>query len=131
MEITPVNPWPWSLQVGFSQGQLVEGATRQLFLAGQTSVDGEGQIQHPGNMAAQIQLALENLQAVLAHAGMTLANIVRLNFYTTDVESFLENSEVLAGPFGEAGVVPAGTLLGVTRLAFPGLLIELEATAVA
>jgi enamine deaminase RidA (YjgF/YER057c/UK114 family) len=131
MEITSVNPWPWSLEQGFSQGQLVEGATRQLFLAGQTSVNELGEVQHAGDMGAQIQLALENVKAVLAGAGMTLANVVRLNFYSTDVDSFLQNAGALAGPFGEVGVAPAGTLLGVTRLAFPGLMIELEATAVA
>lgn len=44
MEITPINPWPWSLEQGFSQAQLVDGGTKQLFLAGQTSVNelGEG-----------------------------------------------------------------------------------------
>lgn len=82
-------------------------------------------------MRAQIQLALDNIKAVLAAAGMTLANIVHLNFYTTDVDSFLQNAGVLAEPFGDVAVAPAGTLLGVTRFAFPGLLIELEATAVA
>ncbi len=129
MEITPVNPWPWSLEQGFSQGQLVEGASRQLFLAGQTSVDEDGRVQHEGDMAAQLQLSLENVEAVLKQAGMTLANIVRLSFYTTDVDSFLQNAGVLAGPLEAAGVAPCGTLLGVTRLAYPGLMVELDATA--
>lgn len=126
-----INPWPWSLELGFSQGQLVVGATRQLFLAGQTSVNELGEVQHEGDMAAQIQLAWINTKAVLTGAGMTIANIVRLNFYTTDLDAFFQNAGVLAGPFGEAGVAPAGTLLSVAGLAFPGLLIELEATAVA
>ena len=131
MERTAVNPWTWSLNFGFNQGEVVDGATRVLFCAGQTSVDGDGTPQHPGDMAAQIGLAADNLQAVLAQAGMGLANVVRLNFYTTDVDAFIANAAVLGERTGAAGVAPTGTLLGVARLAFPELMIELEATAVA
>jgi enamine deaminase RidA (YjgF/YER057c/UK114 family) len=131
MERTPVNPWPWSLEFGFSQGELVEGNTRTLFCSGQTSADAEGRPQHAGEMAAQIGLALDNLEAVLAGAGMTLSNVVRLNFYTTDVDAFLQSGGVLGERLGAAGITPPGTLLGVARLAFPELMIEMEATAVA
>jgi len=131
MERTAVNPWTWSVNFGFDQAELVEGAGKVLFCSGQTSVDADGAPQHPGDMAAQITLAVDNLEAVLAEAGMTLANVVRLNFYTTDVDEFLANSGVLGARTGAAGVAPAGTLLGVARLAFPELMIELEATAVA
>src|SRR4051812_29894805 len=131
MERTAVNPWTWSVAFGFNQAELVEGAGKVLFCSGQTSVDADGGPQHPGDMAAQISLAVDNLEAVLADAGMPLANVVRLNFYTTDVDAFLANSAVLGERTGAAGVAPAGTLLGVARLAFPELMIELEATAVA
>ena len=131
MKRTPVNPWPWSLEYGFNQGEIVEGHTRELFLAGQTAMSGDGQPQHAGDMAAQLSLALDNLEAVLAGAGMTLANMVRLNFYTTDVDALFENQGVVAERLGAAGVTPPGTLLGVARLAFPELMVELEATAVA
>jgi enamine deaminase RidA (YjgF/YER057c/UK114 family) len=131
MERTPVNPWPWSLEFGFSQGELVEGHTRTLFCSGQTSADAEGRPQHAGDMAAQIAAALDNLEAVLAAAGMSLSNVVRLNFYTTDVDTFLQSGGVLGERLGAAGITPPGTLLGVTRLAFPELMIEMEATAVA
>jgi enamine deaminase RidA (YjgF/YER057c/UK114 family) len=127
---TAVNPWTWSLDFGFNQGELVEGGTKVLFCAGQTSVDANGAPQHEGDMAAQIALAADNLEAVLAEAGMSLANVVRLNFYTTDVDGFIANAGVLGERTGAAGVAPAGTLLGVARLAFPELLVELEATAV-
>jgi enamine deaminase RidA (YjgF/YER057c/UK114 family) len=130
VERTAVNPWQWSLQFGFNQGEVVEGGQRVLFCAGQTSVDGDGNPQHPGDMAAQIALAADNLEAVLRQAGMTLSNVVRLNFYTTDVDAFFEHAGVLAERTGPAGVAPVGTLLGVARLAFPELMIELEATAV-
>jgi enamine deaminase RidA (YjgF/YER057c/UK114 family) len=131
MERTAVNPWTWSVNFGFNQAELVEGASKVLYCAGQTSVDANGAPQHPGDMAAQIALALDNLEAVLTEAGMTLANVVRLNFYTTDVDAYLANAAVVGARTGAAGVAPAGTLLGVARLAFPELLIEMEATAVA
>jgi enamine deaminase RidA (YjgF/YER057c/UK114 family) len=128
---TAINPWTWSVQFGFNQGELVEAGQRVLFCAGQTSVDGDGNPQHPGDMAAQIRLAADNLDAVLREAGMSLSNVVRLNLYTTDVDAFFANAAALGERTGAAGVAPPGTLLGVARLAFPELMIEMEATAVA
>lgn len=130
MERTAVNPWQWSLAFGFNQAELVEGASKILFCAGQTSVDANGTPQHAGDMAAQMSLALDNVEAVLHEAGLGLGNLVRLNFYTTDVDAFLANERVLGMRLGAVGVMPAGTLLGVSRLAFPELMIELEGTAV-
>jgi enamine deaminase RidA (YjgF/YER057c/UK114 family) len=131
MQRTAVNPWAWSLQFGFNQGELVEGHTRVLMCSGQTAVDGNGTPRHPGDMAAQIGLALDNLEAVLAGAGMSLSNVVRLTTYTTDVDAFIQHAAVMAQRVGAAGVAPPGTLLGVARLAFPELMVELEATAMA
>ncbi len=131
VERTAVNPWTWSVNFGFNQAELVEGSGRVLLCSGQTSVDADGSPQHPGDMGAQIALATDNLEAVLQGAGMGFANLVRLNFYTTDVDAYLANTSVLGERLGAAGVAPAGTLLGVARLAFPELMIEIEATAVA
>ena len=82
-------------------------------------------------MAAQVDVSLNNLEAVLADADMGLADVVRLNVYTTDVELLLRHYGALAARLGAADVAPAMTLLEVQRLAFPGLMVELEATAVA
>jgi enamine deaminase RidA (YjgF/YER057c/UK114 family) len=131
MDRTAVNPWKWSLDFGFNQAEIIEGPRRQLICSGQTSVDGDGHPQHPGDMRAQVGLAMDNLEAVLAGAEMTLADVVRLNIYTTDVDALFGCYEVIAQRFGAAGVRPASTLLGVTRLAFPELMVELEATAAA
>jgi enamine deaminase RidA (YjgF/YER057c/UK114 family) len=80
-------------------------------------------------MRAQVGLAMDNVEAVLAGADMTLADVVRFNIYTTDVDELLSCFDVIAGRFGAAGVQPPSTLLGVTRLASPDLMVELEATA--
>jgi enamine deaminase RidA (YjgF/YER057c/UK114 family) len=129
MKRTPVNPWPWSLQFGFNQGEVIEGYRRMLVCAGQTAMSPDGLPQHAGDMAAQISMSLDNLEAVLRGAGMSLSNVVRLNMYTTDVDAFMQNASLLGTRLGPAGVMPPGTLLGVTRLAFPELMVELEATA--
>jgi enamine deaminase RidA (YjgF/YER057c/UK114 family) len=117
------------MRFGFNQAELIEGPRRVLICAGQTSVDSEGTPQHPGDLAAQMKLALDNLDAVLSAAGMTMSDVVRLNNYTTDVDGFLENAGVLGERLGPAGVMPPANLLGINRLAFPELLIEFEATA--
>jgi enamine deaminase RidA (YjgF/YER057c/UK114 family) len=127
MNRTDINPWTWSRNFGFDQAELVEGQSRQLVCSGQTSVDADGIPQHPGDMAAQLSLALDNLEAVLAHAGMTFANLTRLNVFTTDVDALRGQLAVVSERLGGARF--ASTLLGVARLASPDLLVELEATA--
>ncbi|MFI8963874.1 RidA family protein [Streptomyces sp. NPDC053493] len=130
MRRTAVNPSTWSVELGFNQGEVVSGHTRTLFLSGQTAMSGEGRPLHDGDMAAQLALSVDNVEAVLGEAGMSLANLVRLNVYTTDVDLLFRHYGVLAGRLGAAGVAPATTMLGVTRLAVPGQLVELEGTAV-
>ena len=130
MKRTAVNPWSWSLNLGYNQAEIIEGARRRLVCAGQTAVDAEGNPQHPGDMRGQIALALDNLQAVLEAAGMGLASIIRLTVYTTDVDETLKHFDVLGSRFGPVEAAPPMTLLGVTRLAIPQLMFEIEATAV-
>lgn len=130
MERTAINPWTWSTQLGYHQGELVTGQTRTLYCSGQTAMNAAGEPQHDGDLAAQLTLALDNLEAVLAGAGMTLSNLVRLNVHTTDVDLLFQHYGILAGRLGAAGVAPTTTMLGVTRLALPSLLVELEGTAV-
>ena len=131
MHRSAVNPWTWSAELGYNQGELVSGQTRTLYCAGQTAMGADGKPQHAGDLAAQVALSLDNLEAVLGEAGMSLANLVRLTVYTTDVDGLFEHYGVLASRLGAAGVAPATTLLGVTRLAIPDLMVELEGTAVA
>ncbi|WP_210580773.1 RidA family protein [Streptomyces sp. GESEQ-4] len=131
MERTAVNPVTWSAELGFNQGEVVSGHTRTLYISGQTAMNADGKPQHDGDMAAQLALTLDNLEAVLAEAGMSLAHLIRLNVYTTDVDLLFQHYGVLAARLGAAGVAPTTTMLGVTRLAIPGQLVELEGTAVA
>lgn len=129
MERKAVNPWEWSLKLGYNQGEIVTGAKRQLTIAGQTAVDSTGAPRHLGDMRAQINLSLDNLEAVLAKAGMDLINITRLGIYVTDVDAALKNFDLLGTRFGPKESAPPMTLLGVEQLAMPGLLFEIEAIA--
>lgn len=131
MERKAVNPWDWSIKLGYNQAEIIDGATRQLICAGQTSVDADGTPLHPGEMRRQIGVALDNLEAVLKDAGMDLSHVVKLGVYATDVDEALKNFDLLGMRFGPHQVAPPMTLLGVTRLAIPGLLFEIEATALA
>ena len=131
MQRTPINPWDWSLKLGYNQAEVITDTSRQLICAGQTAVDGTGTPQHPGDMRGQINLALDNLEAVLAGADMNLSNIIRIGVFATDVDEALKNFDLLGMRFGPIQCAPPMTLLGVTRLAIPGLLFEIEATAAA
>ena len=131
VEQTAVNPWPWSLELGYNQGAVVSGPARTLYCSGQTAMSGDGRPQHAGDMEAQLALSLDNLEAVLGEGGMSLANLVRLNVYTTDVDLLFQHYGVLASRLGAARVAPTTTMLEVARLAIPVLMVELEGTAVA
>jgi enamine deaminase RidA (YjgF/YER057c/UK114 family) len=127
MERKPINPWSWSASLGFDQAELIEGHRRQLVCSGQDAVDADGIPRHPGDMAAQLEFALDNLEAVVAAADMTLADIVRLNVYTTDVDEYFKHFGRVNDRFGDSRY--ATSVLGVAQLPAQ-LLVMLEATAV-
>ena len=130
MQRTSINPVSWSTRLGFDQAQLIEDHQRLLVCSGQDAVDADGNAQHPGDMAAQLEMSLDNLEDSLAAADMTLANVVRLNVYTTDFDELVTHWASLSGRFGQPDSRFATSLLGVTRLFTPQLLVLLEATAV-
>lgn len=66
------NPWTWQDQWGFVQAQSVSGAERTIYCAGQTSVDDDGNPINEGDMRAQIETALDNLERVLEESGSSL-----------------------------------------------------------
>jgi len=129
MERRIVNPWTWQDRLGYVQANEMTGMERVLVCAGQTSVDADGQPLHDGDMGAQVGQALDNLETVLGEAGFALADVVRLSFFVTDVDAFIQAGAIYGARLGQAGCRPATTLLGVSRLAIPSLLVEMEATA--
>jgi enamine deaminase RidA (YjgF/YER057c/UK114 family) len=128
MERTDVNPWEWSKGFGFSQAVDISGTSHVLLCSGQTAIGHDGSPPTTSDMAEQITKALDNLTTVLSAAGMTMANVVKLTVYTTDVDELFEAYGTATQFLGEN--LPAMTLIGVARLAFPELKVEIEATAV-
>ena len=117
----PAPVGPYSNVVTSAPGTLV-------FVAGQVALDANGDIVGAGDVAAQTRQVMENLRLALEAAGATFADVVRVVNYITDVELFAQMAavrrEYLVEPY------PASTLVEVSALMFPELLIEIEAIAV-
>ena len=131
MEQRVINPWAWQEQFGYQQGHHVAGAERTLWISGQTSISPDGTPLHEGDMGAQIRQVCDNINAVLAEADMTPANLVRIQILTTDIDLYFQHMHELNSRLTEAGSRHTSTVMGVVRLAMPQLLVEIEATAVA
>lgn len=131
MECRTVNPWAWQTGLGFAQAIETSGEQRVLHCAGQAAINADGQPMHEGDMRAQVRLAFDNLETVLTAAGYNLSQVIRLTCYVTDINRFLSAwSEEVSQRLGPKRCQPTSSLLEVTRLAFPSLMVEIEATAV-
>lgn len=130
MERRVINPWQWQDQFQYAQGIEITAGQRVLDCAGQASMNADGQPAHAGDMRAQINQVFDNLETVLHTAGYTLSDVVRLNYYTTDTSQLFGNWDVIATRLTAGECRCSSTLLGVTALAFPELMVEIEATAV-
>lgn len=131
MQKTTHNPTPWLQGFGLNHAVEVKAGERTLYLSGQTASDAEGAPLHPGDMVAQYKAAWQCLLDALASAGMDASDLVRINFYVTDVTTFMEAAEQIMPIHGEAGAEIVSTLLGVKELYHPDIMIEIEGTAVA
>lgn len=112
---------------GFSQAWRVEGARSIVFVSGQAPVSADGQLVGEDDFEAQVRQVFENLRTVLSEAGTGLDAIVKLTVYLTDMSRLRDYTRIKAEFI--AGDQPASTALGVTALARPGMMIEVEAIA--
>jgi reactive intermediate/imine deaminase len=101
---------------------------RLMFIAGQVALDGDGNVVGEGDMAAQIKQVFENMKSVLASKGADFSNVVKINIFTTDIDSLRESFGIRSEYFGEHA--PASTLVQIERLARPVFLVEIEAIAI-
>ena len=104
----------------YSQGRRAGGL---LFVAGQVPFDLEGNLVGPG-IAEQTRAALQNVKAIVEAAGATLADVVKVNVYLTDLEHFAAMNEVYRAFFTEP--FPARTTVQAGLL---GFLVEIDAVA--
>jgi len=113
---------------GYSQAIKVTGAQTILFLAGQVAYDKDGGAAHRGDFKAQARQVFACVRALVEAGGGTLANVVKITTYVTDVRHRPEFREVRDEFFGVRG--PASTLVEVSKLSHPDYLIEIEAIAI-
>jgi enamine deaminase RidA (YjgF/YER057c/UK114 family) len=116
---------PWEPVVGYSRCVRV-GA--QVFVAGTTATGPDGRLVGIGDPYAQAQQALANVAAALARAGARLEDVVRTRVYVTDIDQW----EAIGRAHGEvfATIRPVTTMVEVSRLIDPVMLVEIEADAV-
>ena len=112
----------------YSQAIKVTGAQTILFLAGQVAYDKDGGVAHRGDFKGQAHECFKALKALCESQGATLANVVKLNTYVTDVRYRADMVPIREEFFGKKS--PASTLVQVAALAHPDYLIEIEAIAV-
>jgi enamine deaminase RidA (YjgF/YER057c/UK114 family) len=108
----------------YSQAVKVSGAETILYLAGQVAYDDNGGVAHPGDFKAQARAALQAVKAQVEAGGGTMANIVKVNTYLTDIRHRAEYGPIREEFFGKNKKMPASTLVAVTALAQPEFLIE-------
>jgi 2-iminobutanoate/2-iminopropanoate deaminase len=112
----------------YTQTIKVTGAETILFISGQVDYDAKGQPGHLGDFAGQARATYSALKAQVEAGGGTLSNIVKLTTFLVDIRHRTELASIREEFFGKKA--PASTLVGVTALAQPGWLIEVEAIAI-
>jgi enamine deaminase RidA (YjgF/YER057c/UK114 family) len=112
----------------YAQAVKVTGAQTTLYIAGQVAYDEAGNPAHRGDFKAQARAVLQALKAQVEAGGGTMANIVKVNTYLTDIRFRADYAPIREEFFGKK--MPAHTLVAVAALALPEFLIEVEAVAV-
>ena len=112
---------------GFSHA--VTGRGRWVAIAGQVALDDADQLVGAGDLEAQARQVFANLSRALAAAGASFANVVKLNYYVTDI-SQLPVARAVRDEYVDTSRPPASTAVQVSALAMPELMIEIEAWAI-
>jgi enamine deaminase RidA (YjgF/YER057c/UK114 family) len=115
----------WEPIVGYSRAVRVAG---QVFVTGTTATDERGEIVGEDDAYAQTMQALRNIERALAALDATLADVVRTRMFVTDIERWEEYGRAHGKVFGE--IRPCTTMVEVSALIDPRMLIEIEADAI-
>ena len=125
--IERTNPKGLSTPTGYSHVVSTRGG-RTIYIAGQVAFDASGQVVGKGDLAAQTRQVFENLAIALKAAGASFSSVVKANYYMRDASQVALVREIRSKYF--TSELPASTLVEVSKLANPDLLIEIEVIAV-
>jgi len=116
----------WEKKYGYSRAVSVGNV---VFVAGTTAVDGDGAVVGPGSPYEQARFIFQKIEKALAQAGLSLQHVVRVRTFITDISRWEEVARAQGEMF--ADIRPAATLVQVSALVSPELLVEIEVDAVA
>ena len=116
----------------FSEAVTVTGPGKMIFLAGVGAEDENGKggdVLHKGDFVGQCHYAFDKIKRALAKNGATLGDVVKMVTYVTDMRYSPDFGKCRVEEFG-SNPLPAHTLLNISQLAWPGMMIEVDVTAV-
>ena len=116
---------PWETKVGYSRAVRMG---RFIAVSGSAAIDENGQLVGEGDMYAQTKQCIEVIATALERAGAGLSDVVRTRIFVTDIERWDEAGRAHQEAFGD--VMPATSMVEVTRLIDPRMLVEIEADAI-
>ena len=120
---------PDGLAPGPGYSHAVTGRGRWVATSGQVALDGEGKLVGPGDPEAQTRQVFANLDRALAAAGASFTDVIKLNYYVTDI-AMLPVVRTIRDEYVDTARPPASTAVQVVALARPEFLIEVDALAV-
>jgi reactive intermediate/imine deaminase len=116
---------PWEPVVGYSRAVRIGN---QVFITGTTAIGPDGKLVGAGDAYAQTAQILRNIEAVLARAGAAMRDVVRTRIFVTDIARWQEIGRAHREFFGD--IRPCATMVEVSRLIDPEMLVEIEVDAV-
>jgi enamine deaminase RidA (YjgF/YER057c/UK114 family) len=128
-KVSFINPKEVSAPTGYSQVVVAEGPKRILYVSGQVSINEKGENVGRGDIEVQTRQVYSNLAAILKSQGASFKDVVKLNTYTTQPEK-VDVVRKVRKEFVGSNPPPASTFIGVTALADPVYLVEVEAVAI-
>ena len=125
-----LNPETLHHNPAFTQAVAVSGAVKTVYVGGQNAVDTSGKIVGQGDIAAQTEQVMQNIQAALAAGGASLEHVIKWNLYLVQGQRLQPGFEVFQRVWNRRPNPPAITMAFVAGLANPDFLIEIDAIAV-